>query len=93
MSTERRPWRPGVPGGGRVEEGCGEAGAPERSCLSLVVFTRCPHMLCLPCSHFQAVGTDVKEDALELMMRGGYLLFPAEVGVIERLICGSSVMI
>lgn len=77
-----------------MEEGCGEAGAPERSRLSLVVFTRCPHTLSLPCSHFQAVETAVKEDALELMMHGGYLLFPAEAGVIERLLSfGSSMMI
>lgn len=39
-----------------------------------MLFTRCFYALCLPCSHFQAVGIAVKEDALELMMQGGCLL-------------------
>lgn len=77
-----------------MEGGCGEGGALWRSRLFLVVFAGCSHALCLPCSHFRAVGTAVKEDALELMMHGGYQLFPAEAGVIERLLSySSSVMI
>lgn len=86
-------WGRGL-GAERVEEGCGEAGASGCSRLSLVAFTRCSHALCLPCSHFRAVGTAVKEDALELMMHGGYRLLPAEAGVTKRLLSfGSSMMI
>lgn len=77
VSTERRVRRRGR-GSSRGGSRGGGSTWELTSRLSLVVVSRCSHALCLFCSHFQTVETAVKEDALELMTQGGYLLFLAE---------------
>lgn len=76
------------------EYGAGRGRRGGRSPLCQAVFARRPYALCLPRSHFRTVGMAVKEDALELMMHGGYPLFPAAAALTERLFSlGSLVMI
>lgn len=76
------------------EYGAGTGRRGGRSPLWQALFARRPYALCLSRSHFRTVGTAVKEDALELMMHGGYPLFPAGAGLAERLFSfGSTMMI